>query len=189
MPSSLYESNIFQMTQQRFEQSHLLHCHFLVDGCQSCASCQSNKVNERGLQKTGFPSNMIPGTTTCMYHELVNVFQYFDPKFLCSWIVYSASTFDNIIKNLQQQLVDTTEADRNHVVLDSAERGFHAFARALSECLENREYLCGNRCVLFFTYCVSDVLVHISVSVCGTLYFMPWLYFLTSVEIVSLPTG
>ena len=62
-----------------------------------------------------------------------------------SWITYSASTFDKIIKTLQEQLVDTPERRRNPLVLEPALKGFHAFARALSEALEDREYLCGNQ--------------------------------------------
>ena len=62
-----------------------------------------------------------------------------------SWVVYSAATFDRIIKTLQQQLVDTSERRRDTALVNSALRGYHAFARALSEALECRDYLCGDQ--------------------------------------------
>lgn len=67
--------------------------------------------------------------------------------FSSSWIVYSAATFDNIVKTLHMQLVETPSDQRNHQMLDSALSGFNAFARALTETLSTNAYLCGHRYV------------------------------------------
>ena len=60
-------------------------------------------------------------------------------------MVYSASTFDNIMKTLQHQMVDLPEEKQCDVLVEPALNGFHAFARALSQTLEDRTYLCGER--------------------------------------------
>lgn len=60
-------------------------------------------------------------------------------------MVYSASTFDNIMKTLQHQMVDIPEEKQSIDLIEPAMNGFHAFARALSHTLEDREYLCGDR--------------------------------------------
>ena len=59
--------------------------------------------------------------------------------------MYSAATFDNIMKTLQQQLVDTAPNRRDSDVLEQALKGYDAFARALSEALDKQDYLCGKK--------------------------------------------
>jgi len=102
---------------------------------------------------------MIEGAAICMY--LADLYGQFLPDVqhraeYYSWIVYSAATFDNIVKTLHHQIVELPEAQRNKAALNSALQGFNAFARALSETLSRSRYLCGNTftaadCVLGFT--------------------------------------
>jgi len=102
---------------------------------------------------------MIEGAAICMY--LADTYGQFLPDAdhkaeYYSWILYSAATFDNIMRNLQEQLVDTPPHDRDSDKLDLALKGFDAFSRALSETLDKRCYICGDKftaadCVLGFT--------------------------------------
>ena len=59
--------------------------------------------------------------------------------------MYSAATFDSILKTLQKQLVETASSDRDSELLDGALKGFDAFCRALSETLDKQNYLCGDK--------------------------------------------
>lgn len=79
-----------------------------------------------------------------------------------SWIVYSSATFDSLVKTIRCQLMKSS-TERDELTLESALRGFHAFARAVNDTLSVTNYLCGNRftaadCVLGFTlFCANTV--------------------------------
>lgn len=102
---------------------------------------------------------LIEGAAICMY--LADLYGQFLPDSehraeYYSWIVYSAATFDNIVKTLHMQMVETPSGERNHQMLDSALSGLNAFSRALTETLSTNAYLCGDSftaadCVLGFT--------------------------------------
>ena len=96
--------------------------------------------------------------------------------FIFSWIVCSAATFDNIVKTLQQQMIDTPPSERDEAVLRSATKAFHAFSRALCTSLKNRIFICGDKWVLaqyFFGFITIYITICFSISRVLFLYFIP----------------
>lgn len=102
---------------------------------------------------------MIEGAAICLY--LADMYENLLPELeykveYYRWIVYTASTFDNIVGCLHQQLVETPLINQNPETLRHAFRAFHSFARALNDTLEDKEFICGDKftaadCVVGFT--------------------------------------
>ena len=100
---------------------------------------------------------------TCVSLSIVTCF------YCCSWIVYSAATFDGIVKNIHVQMIETAESERSEDVLQSALGGFNAFARALSDTLANSRYLCGDRSVVSISHSTASQLTHTIMNIPGLL--------------------
>ena len=75
--------------------------------------------------------------------------------YICSFIGYAISTFDQILEPLYMQLTHTPEDKRNQALVDSMMRKFSICANVLSQHLSDKQYICGDKftaadCVIGF---------------------------------------